>query len=163
MQKWADSCLQGSRLDESVVQPPVASDTVPEADHLGVGSSSACSVEAEVADSAAEAPATDTVAIEFDDTAAADVGISQHDQVLAEASSINSSLKPTEESLTIATSAAVGALKYFANEVLYMNINGHDHSYINQDILDAQSHGITLEQWIIWKFENGVDRAALFG
>ena len=148
MQKWADSYLQGSRLDESVVEVPAISGTV---------------LTAEADDSAVEAPASDTVAIEFDDITAADVGISQSDQVVAETSPINGSVKSTEEPLTVATSAAVGALKYFANEVLYMNINGHDHAYINQDILDAQSHGITLEQWIIWKFENGVDRAALFG
>ena len=130
---------------------------------MGVGSSSARSIEAEADNSAVEALATDTVATEFDDTAVADVGISQPDQVVVETSSINGPVKPIEEPLVVATSAAVGALKYFANEVLYMNINGHDHAYINQDILDAQSHGITLEQWIIWKFENGVDRAALFG
>ncbi|XMA10348.1 hypothetical protein WAI453_003139 [Rhynchosporium graminicola] len=68
-----------------------------------------------------------------------------------------------EEELTVATSVAVSALSYFASEQLSMTINGVDHSYDNQDIINAQIHGITLEYYILWKFENGIDRATVEG
>ncbi|CZT11847.1 uncharacterized protein RCO7_07468 [Rhynchosporium graminicola] len=68
-----------------------------------------------------------------------------------------------EEELTVATSVAVSALSYFASEQLSMTINGVDHSYDNQDIINAQIHGITLEYYILWKFDNGIDRATVEG
>ncbi|PVH80956.1 hypothetical protein DL98DRAFT_181560 [Cadophora sp. DSE1049] len=154
-------------LGESIVESPATSVAVPAAGHLVDGNSSADAANAGPEHSVYEDSATNLGVSPADqlvaEASSAGVGISQPDQSVAEASPTSAAVNPPEEPLTIATSVAVDALAYFVNEVLYMNINGYDHAYCNQDIIDAQSHGITLEQWIIWKFENGVDRATLCG
>ncbi|KAK0127862.1 hypothetical protein ONS96_007363 [Cadophora gregata f. sp. sojae] len=139
-----------SRPDQVETGVTTAIDFVPEVGQSAMGTSSVHSAEATHGQSVNGSSTTND-------------SVSPSGQLAAEPSSANPPTRPTEEPLTVATSVAVDALAYFVNEVLYMNINGYDYPYRNQDILDAQSHGIALEQWVLWKFENGVDRAALCG
>ncbi|CZT48935.1 uncharacterized protein RSE6_09705 [Rhynchosporium secalis] len=89
--------------------------------------------------------------------------LNEHAATTSSADAEAAILAHKEEELTVATSVAVSALSYFASEQLSMTINGVDHSYDNQDIINAQIHGITLEYYILWKFENGIDRATVEG
>ncbi|KAH7413391.1 hypothetical protein BKA64DRAFT_771495 [Cadophora sp. MPI-SDFR-AT-0126] len=155
--------LPGGPVDES----PATSVAISAADHLVDGNSPVNAAEARPDLSVVEAAVVNAgvspsgyLAIE---ASSSTVGVSPPDHLVAEASYGGAAVNPVEEHLAVATSVAVDALQYFVNEVLYMNINGYEHAYCNQDIIDAQSHGITLEHWIVWKFENGVDRAALCG
>ncbi|KAH7370833.1 hypothetical protein BKA65DRAFT_545531 [Rhexocercosporidium sp. MPI-PUGE-AT-0058] len=91
------------------------------------------------------------------------VPLSASDHLVAEALSTSNLLSQAEQPLSVSTSVAVDALTYFVSEELHMHINGYDYLYCNQDIIDAQLHGITLEHFILWKFENGVDRATVCG
>ncbi|KAG4428783.1 hypothetical protein IFR05_015732 [Cadophora sp. M221] len=78
-------------------------------------------------------------------------------------SSASLTLPQEEQPLNVSASVAVKALAYFVSEELFMHIDGYDYPYCNQDIIDAQLHGITLKHFILWKFENNVDRAAVCG
>ncbi len=83
--------------------------------------------------------------------------------VVAEASAASIAPSQPQQATTVSTSVAVGALAYFVTEELHMRIGDYDYPYSNQDIIDAQLHGITLRDFILWKFQNGVDRAVICG
>ncbi|KAL2066662.1 hypothetical protein VTL71DRAFT_2734 [Oculimacula yallundae] len=97
----------------------------------------------------------------------ASVDASGLEQLAAAASAVEGvaegAVSQPEQSLSVSTSVAVSALAYFVTEQLSMHIDGYDYPYINQDVIDAQLHGITLRHWILWKHENGVDRATVEG
>ncbi|KAL5326144.1 hypothetical protein ACEPPN_007282 [Leptodophora sp. 'Broadleaf-Isolate-01'] len=96
-------------------------------------------------------------------SASVDAPVSACDQLVPEASSASAALSQPDQPLTVSTSVAVNALAYFVSEELFMHIDGYDYPYCNQDIIDAQLHGITLKHFILWKFENNVDRATVCG
>lgn len=60
-------------------------------------------------------------------------------------------------SLTPATSVALKTLAK-ANETQYHIINGLAFPYTAQDKIDAELREMSLDHWILWKFENGIVR-----
>ncbi|CZT11754.1 uncharacterized protein RAG0_15815 [Rhynchosporium agropyri] len=144
----------------------LAEDLIPELDQSVAETSSSSSAASTAGHSVTEKSLVVAAVETHESISEASDDVSMLNELAATTSSANAEaaiLAHKEEELTVATSVAVSALSYFASEQLSMTINGVDHSYDNQDIINAQLHGITLEYYILWKFENGIDRATVEG